>query len=100
MTLLRILFRTFAELTKQLYAFGVFFFMSISSDYSLQVSTQPAITCSNLTMQTLEQGVKYVQRYQNDANGAILVSLLLTLNIFHTFFSSVSIVNFEQVNAE
>ena len=35
--------------------------------------SQPAITCSKLTIQTLEQGVKYV-----------LVSLLLTLNIFHT----------------
>ena len=32
-----------------------------------------------------------------DTNGVVLVSLLLTLNIFHTF-SSVSIVNFEQVN--
>ena len=28
-----------------------------------------------------------------------MVSLLLTLNIFHTLFSSVSIVNFEQLNA-
>ena len=25
------------------------------------VSTQPAITCSKLTKETLEQGVKYVQ---------------------------------------
>ena len=33
------------------------------------------------------------------ANGVALVSFLLTLNIFHTF-SSVSIVNFEPVNAE
>ena len=33
--------------------------------------TQPAITCSKL-IETLEQGVKYVQSY-----------LLLTLNIFH-----------------
>ena len=24
-------------------------------------SSQPAITCSNLTIETLEQGVKYVQ---------------------------------------
>ena len=32
------------------------------------------------------------------AIGVVLVSLLLTLNIFHTC-SSVSIVNFEQVNA-
>ena len=39
------------------------------------VSSQPAITCSKLTIETLEQGVKYV-----------LVSLVLTLNIFHTLF--------------
>ena len=25
------------------------------------VATQPAFTCSNLTIETLEQGVKYVQ---------------------------------------
>ena len=31
------------------------------------------ITCSKLTIETLEQGVKYV-----------LMSLLLTLNMFHT----------------
>ena len=36
-------------------------------------STQPTFTCSKLTIETLEQGVKYV-----------LVSILLTLNIFHT----------------
>ena len=33
-----------------------------------------------------------------DATGVVLVSLLLTSNIFHIFFSA-SIVNFEQVNA-
>ena len=32
--------------------------------------------------------------------GVILVSLLLTLNIFHTLFFSVSIVNFEHLNAD
>ena len=42
-------------------------------------------------METLERGVKYVQRHQN----VVLVSLLLNLNIFHTC-SGVSIVNFEQ----
>ena len=50
--------------------------------------TQPAIRCSKLIIETLEKGVKYDQsqqeRYQNDANGIVLVSLLLTLNIFHT----------------
>ena len=40
--------------------------------------TQPAFTCSKLTIETLEQGVKYVQSY--------MVSLLLTLNIFHILF--------------
>ena len=48
------------------------------------MSTQPAFTCSKLTIETLEQGVKYIQskqqRYQNDANDVVLVSLLLTLN--------------------
>ena len=32
--------------------------------------------------------------------GVVLVSLLLTLNIFHTLFFSVSIVNFEHLNAD
>ena len=42
--------------------------------------TQPVLlTCSKLTIETLEQGVKYVQC-------VVLVSLLLTLNIFHTLF--------------
>ena len=43
-----------------------------------------------------------------DANGVVLVPLLLTLNIFHTLFwhgtkfhgSSDSIANFEHVNAD
>ena len=50
------------------------------------------LTCSKLTIETLEQGVKY-------ANGVVVVPLLLTLNIFHTC-SSVSIVTFEHVNAD
>ena len=37
--------------------------------------TQPTIKCSKLTIEILEQGVKY---------HVVLVSLLLTLNIFHT----------------
>ena len=40
----------------------------------LKVSTQPAITCSKLTIETQEQGVKYVlslqERHQSDINGA------------------------------
>ena len=42
---------------------------------NLLASTHPAITCSKLTIQALEQEVKQV-----------LASLLLTLNIFHTLF--------------
>ena len=49
-----------------------------------------AITCSKLTLETLEQDVKYVQskqsRPQNDGNDVVLVSLMLTLNIFDTLF--------------
>ena len=37
------------------------------------------IICSKLTIETLERGMKYVQWRR-------LVSLLLTLNIFHTLF--------------
>ena len=48
--------------------------------------TQLAFTCSKLTIETLEQGV-----------GVVLVSLLLTLNIFRTL--CVSIVNFEHALA-
>ena len=29
--------------------------------FQVQLETQPAITCSKLTIETLEQGVKYVQ---------------------------------------
>ena len=45
--------------------------------------------CSNLTVKTPE-------RRQNDVIGVVLVSFLLTLNIFQTL-SSVSIVDFEHV---
>ena len=56
-------------------------------------------TYSKLTIETLEQGVKYVQeRYQDDANDVVLVSLLL-LWIYFTPCFSVSVVNFEMVNA-
>ena len=48
--------------------------------------TQPAFTCSKLTIETQEQICSE------------LLSLLLTLNIFHTLFYCF-FVNFEQVNA-
>ena len=49
---------------------------------------QPTITCSKLTIETLEKGVKYVQQVNNKDNrtSLTLLSLLLTLNIFHTLF--------------
>ena len=56
---------------------------------------QLAITCLKLTTETLEQGVKDIQsqqqRHHNDA--------WLQLKTSFTPCSSVSIVNFEQVNA-
>ena len=55
--------------------------------------TQPAITCSKLTIETLEQGVKYVQ----SAIGVVLASLLFTLTI--QYLTRVSIVKLKQVNA-
>ena len=44
---------------------------------SRNTRTQPAISCSKVTIETIEQGGK-------DTIGVVLVSLLLTLNIFHT----------------
>ena len=59
-----------------------------AGNYKFKVNYRSSRTrrkmCSKLTIKT--------------ANGVVLVSLLLTLNIFHTC-SSVFIVNFEQVNA-
>ena len=53
---------------------------------------QLAFTCSKLSIETLEQDVKYVQNFvrsvslQNDVNDVVLVSSLLTLNVgFLTF---------------
>ena len=59
--------------------FGLFIYDFIVPKGNLTVreelkNTQLAIACSKLTIETLEQGVKYV----------VLVFLLLTLNIFHT----------------
>ena len=52
--------------------------------------------CSKLTIKTVEQGVRYVQkeqnRHQNDANDVFLLSLMLTLNSRCSGFFSV---NFE-----
>ena len=55
-----------------------------------QLTTHPAITCSNymLTIETLEQGLKYVQSRDIDVIVVFLASLLLTLNIFHTYYAN------------
>ena len=65
-----------------------------AGNYMFKVSNRKTITrceiCSKLTMKTPER-----------RHGVVLVSLLLTLNLFHfTPCSRVSIVNFEQVNAD
>ena len=56
---------------------------------------------SKSKIETLEKGVKYIQRYQQKYQNAVievvLVFLLLSLNIFHTF-SSVSIAALELIN--
>ena len=70
-------------------------FVSFAVDLS-----QLAFTCSKLAIETVEQGVKDMFKINiRTTPGVVLVSLMLTLNIFHTF-SSVSIVNFELVNAD
>ena len=52
--------------------------MIINQQNMGNTETQPTIACSKLTKETLEQDVKY--------DAVVLVSLLLTLNIFHTLF--------------
>ena len=65
-----------------------------------QATAHLTFTCSNLTTEILERYVKYVQsrqqKHRKNVNDVVLVFLLLTLNIFHTF--KVSIVDFEKVN--
>ena len=54
-----------------------------------QSLSQPAFTCSMLGIETLEQGVKcskLTTKTPEHVIGDVLVSLLLTLNIFHTLF--------------
>ena len=50
---------------------------------------QQTNTCSKLTIETLEIGVKHVKsykgRHQNDVSDVVLMPLLLTFSIFHTF---------------
>ena len=63
------------EIIKQ----GVPFVFKEAAVEGYSMKFQPAITCSKLTIETLEQGLKY-------AIGVVLVSLLFTLNISHTLF--------------
>ena len=54
--------------------------MSSRNSRGLSDKTQSAFISSKLTIETLEQGVKYDQskqyRHQNDASDVVLVSLL------------------------
>ena len=50
---------------------------------------EPAVTCSKIIIETLEQDVKYVQ----------YVDLIVNFEHILRLFFKVSIVNFEQVNA-
>ena len=63
--------------------------------------SQQTFNGSKSTIETLERGVKYVQsqqlKHQNAVIDVVLVFLLLTLNIFHTFLNCVYCY-FEQVN--
>ena len=44
-------------------------------------------TCSKAQIEPLEKGGKYFQSYnKNDVIDFVLLFLLLTLNIFHTFY--------------
>ena len=50
---------------------------------------QPAITYSNSTIETLEQDVKMFKVNNKDTGtvpGVVLMSLLLTFNLFHALF--------------
>ena len=61
-------------------------------------TSQLTLTCSKSTIETPGKSVKYVQiNYENTRATSSTSFLLLALNIFRSF-SSVSIVDFEQVN--
>ena len=52
-----------------------------------KIPNQHAFICSKLTIETLEQYVKHVHSLnKNTKTKPVVVSLLLTLNIFHTLF--------------
>ena len=64
------------------------------SQFLRKVLPHLTFACSKSTIETFKKGVKYAKSYIIDV---VLMFLLLTLNIFHTFFS-VFIVSFKQVN--
>ena len=58
---------------------------SVSNEHKLPALTQPAFTCSKLTIETLEQGVKrrsgvFIVNFEHISH-LVLVFLLLTLNM-------------------
>ena len=60
------------------------------SEHAKDEVFQLTFTCSKLTIETQEKGMKYVQsqqqKHQNDVNAVVFFFLLLTLNIIQTFF--------------
>ena len=58
---------------------------------AINMDIQQKFTCSKLMIENLRKDVKYV--HQNNVIDFILVSSVLTLDIFHTF-ADVSIVDF------
>ena len=57
-----------------------------------RITFQHTFACTKSTTETLEKGLTCVEskqkRHQNDVTDVVLVSLWLTLNIFHIFFQS------------
>ena len=50
-----------AAVSKKDVLFSIFCGLVVNSKLRFLLAYQPAITCSKLTIETLEQGVKYVQ---------------------------------------
>ena len=63
----------------------------------LEAFAQLTVTCLKSTMETLLKGVKLFKVNNKNASDVILVFLLLSMNNF-TPFSSVSIIDFKQIN--
>ena len=51
---------------------------------SHEVTAQPAFTCLNLTIETLEQGVKLFKVNNKTPDRCPLTFLSLSFNLFHT----------------